>query len=56
MGGFMLCNQNGPVHPLTLSKIESLTQQGHIDFPDITKDEIKDRSKGDILSKGLAIL
>lgn len=30
--------------------------EGKIDFPDISEEEINDRSKGDALSKGFALL
>jgi len=45
-----------PLHPLIPEKINDLVSGGHIDFPDITEKEIKDRSKGDVLSKSLVIL
>ena len=56
MGGFMLFHGKQPLYPLTPAKIHSLVHGGYIDFPDITEDEIKDRSKGDVLSKGLVVL
>jgi hypothetical protein len=58
MGGFELYDSNGerPLYPLDLKNIENLVQSGAIDFPNITEKEIEDRSKGDFISKGLAII
>jgi hypothetical protein len=57
MGGFELYDSDErPLHPLDLENIEKLVQSGAIDFPNITEKEIEDRSKGDIISKGLAII
>jgi hypothetical protein len=58
MGGFELYDSDGerPLYPLNLENIERLVQRGAIDFPNITEKEIEDRSKGDIISKGLAII
>jgi hypothetical protein len=58
MGGFELYDSNGerPLYPLDLKNIEKLVESGDIDFPNITEKEIEDRSKGDIISKGLAII
>ncbi|TFK50285.1 hypothetical protein OE88DRAFT_1631605 [Heliocybe sulcata] len=48
MGGFVIFEDDHAVRPrLDLSTLP---------FPDITKDEIQDKSKGDWLSKGFAIL
>jgi len=52
----MLYDGEIPLHPLTPEKINDLVGEGYIDFPDITEKEIKDRSKGDVLSKSLVIL
>ena len=52
----MLYDGEIPLHPLTPEKINDLVGEGYIDFPDITQKEIKDRSKGDVLSKSLVIL
>jgi hypothetical protein len=58
MGGFELYDSEGerPLYPLDLSRIEELVQNDAIDFPNITEKEIEDRSKGDIISKGLAVV
>ncbi|KIJ99717.1 hypothetical protein K443DRAFT_623211 [Laccaria amethystina LaAM-08-1] len=56
MGGFMLCRDGKEVSPLTLEEMELLYSRGTIDFPDITKRQIEDKSKGDGLSKGLVVL
>jgi hypothetical protein len=58
MGGFELYSSDGerPLCPLDLENVEKLVQSGAIDFPKIAEKEIEDRSKGDIISKGLAII
>jgi len=52
----MLYDGETPLYPLTPKKLTTLASDGYIDFPDITEKEIKDRSKGDVLSKSLVIL
>ena len=52
MGGFMLYDGEKPLHTLDPFELESTS----FDFPNITEGEINDRSKGDILSKGLVII
>jgi hypothetical protein len=58
MGGFELYDSDGerPLYPLDIENIEKLVQSGAIDFPKVTDAEIEDRSKGDIISKGLAVI
>jgi hypothetical protein len=56
MGGFMLFDDNGPVRTLGPKELQSLALNGEIDFPWITENEIRDKSKGDVLSKGLVVI
>ncbi|KDQ59701.1 hypothetical protein JAAARDRAFT_126881 [Jaapia argillacea MUCL 33604] len=56
MGGFMLYDGDRPIRTLTPVDLETLVEDGSIDFPSITEEEIKDRSKGDALSKGVALI
>jgi hypothetical protein len=56
MGGFMLYKGKTPIGVLTAEHMERLLSEGRIVFPDIDEDEIKDRSKGDGLSKFLVIV
>jgi hypothetical protein len=56
MGGFMLFDGDDAVRTLDPDGLKTLSQQGEIDFPRITKDEIQDKSKGDILSKTLVMI
>ena len=56
MGGFVLFDNNGPVRTLDPDELQSLAQDGDIDFPCITENEIRDKSKGDVLSKGLVVI
>lgn len=52
----MLYKGNDPVRTLLPEELKSLSRAKEIDFPHITREEIKDRSRGDTLSKGLVIL
>jgi len=56
MGGFLLCKDKKPVVTLTPDELIDLIRSEKVDMPIITEEEIKDRSKGDVLSKGIAIL
>ncbi|TDL29163.1 hypothetical protein BD410DRAFT_7053 [Rickenella mellea] len=56
MGGFMLYEGDQPIRTLLPDELELLFLAGQIDFPHITEEEIKDRSKGDFVSKGLVIV
>jgi hypothetical protein len=56
MGGFMLFDGDDLVRTLEPEEIQQLSQNGEIDFPRITENEIQDKSKGDGLSKGLVIV
>ncbi|TFK32489.1 hypothetical protein BDQ12DRAFT_500825, partial [Crucibulum laeve] len=56
MGGFMLYREDKVVCVLTPYGLESLLSRNLVDLPDITKEEIQDRSKGDLITKGIAIL
>jgi len=56
MGGFMLHGCPDRLdHPLTPDELVFLVQKGYIDVPSITKKEIDDKSKGDLVSKGITI-
>lgn len=56
MGGFMLFEGDTPVRILLPDDLEELVEKGEIDFPRITEKEIQDRSKGDLISKGLVVV
>ncbi|KDQ59776.1 hypothetical protein JAAARDRAFT_126849 [Jaapia argillacea MUCL 33604] len=56
MGGFMLYDGDQPIHTLSPLDLETLVDDGSIDFPIISKEEIEDRSKGDALSKSIALI
>ncbi|KDR77202.1 hypothetical protein GALMADRAFT_139214 [Galerina marginata CBS 339.88] len=55
MGGFTLFSGGKPLRVLLSNEMEDLLRAGKIDFPTITEEEIKDRSKSDGLSKVLVI-
>ena len=56
MGGFTLHAKGRPIRVLEWKDLEALARAGRIDWPNITEQEIKDRSKGDYLSKGIVVL
>ena len=58
MGGFLLFDNLNHTPRATLSPEELLhfVRDGSVDMPDIPKADLEDRSKGDILSKCIAIL
>jgi len=56
MGGFLLYENNEPVVTLTPHELIDLIRSEKVDMPIIAEEDIKDRSKGDVLSKGIAIL
>jgi hypothetical protein len=56
MGGFMLFEGGEAARTLTPDLLESLLNERKIDLPDITENEIQDRSKGDGLTKGLVVI
>jgi hypothetical protein len=47
---------NHPVRTLLPDRLEGYSLTGTGDFPRIAKEEIQDRSKGDIISKGIVVL
>jgi hypothetical protein len=56
MGGFMLYFNGKPRATLTPKELERFVNEGSVEMPIITEADIEDRSKGDALSKGIAIL
>ncbi|KAF7984843.1 hypothetical protein HWV62_10793 [Athelia sp. TMB] len=54
MGGYHFYNKNGPCHPLSPKVVLELVRRGHLIAP--TSDELANQSKGDALSKGVAIV
>ncbi|KAH9967501.1 hypothetical protein BC827DRAFT_1123443 [Russula dissimulans] len=56
MGGFMEHNGNRPIRVLFPNQLESYSLTGNGDFPRISKKEIQDKSKGDVISKAVVIL
>ena len=57
MGGFTLHDQKGKaVHILESEELEKLYDEGKVAWPSITEEEIRDRSKGDYLSKGIVLV
>jgi hypothetical protein len=55
MGGFMLYVDGKPYRTLLPDKLHSLIRDGFIDAPALTARQIRDRSKGNVISKGLVI-
>ncbi|KAG2118295.1 hypothetical protein DEU56DRAFT_918909 [Suillus clintonianus] len=56
MGGFMLYLDGEPHHTLDPDEVLKLIREGCIDAPTLTAKQIRDRSKGNIILKGLIIL
>ncbi|KAG2342606.1 hypothetical protein BDR05DRAFT_990208 [Suillus weaverae] len=56
MGGFMLHVNGRPRATLTPDELLQFVRDGSVDMPVISEEEIEDRSKGDGLSKGIALL
>jgi hypothetical protein len=56
MGGFMLYADGNMIKSLDIDTLEQLYKEDRIDWPNIKKEEIEDRSKGDFASKGIAVL
>ncbi|KAG1880137.1 hypothetical protein F4604DRAFT_520054 [Suillus subluteus] len=56
MGGFMLYVNDEPRGTLTPDNLLQFVDEGSVDMPVISEAEVEDRSKGDGLSKGFAIL
>ena len=53
----MLCDEKGKeIETLQMYRLEALKKENKIIWPDITKDQIEDRSKGDVFSKGFAVV
>ncbi|KZP21845.1 hypothetical protein FIBSPDRAFT_825300, partial [Athelia psychrophila] len=53
MGGFLFYSADGPLYPLSPENVIELVRRGHLVPP--TADEIANQSKGDALSKGVAV-
>lgn len=56
MGGFVLYVDGKPPATLTPNELLRFVREKSVDIPDITEADIDDRSKGDGLSKGIAVL
>ena len=54
-GWIRLCAPDGSSYPLWFERFDELVKEGRIDFPTITEEDIKDKSKGDIHAKGVAV-
>ncbi|KAH9484600.1 hypothetical protein JR316_0004082 [Psilocybe cubensis] len=56
MGGFMLYRNGVPVQTLSIEKFHRHLEAGSIDFPNITEEDILDRSKSDFLQRTIVIV
>ncbi|KAJ8582550.1 hypothetical protein M405DRAFT_937709 [Rhizopogon salebrosus TDB-379] len=56
MGGFLLYVNDEPRATLTPDELRDFVHDGSVDTPAIAEADISGRSKGDVLSKGIAIL
>ena len=55
-GGFVLRSPDTPDFPVSAKQIHYLVERNYIAMPSISKDEIMDKSNGDIFTKSLACL
>jgi hypothetical protein len=53
---FTLYTKGRLIRVLEWNDLEALARAGMVDWPNISEQEIKDRSKGDYLSKGIVVL
>lgn len=51
MGGFLYAEDGKPSFVITFTKLQELYDQGMIELPSVTIDDILDKSKGDLLTK-----
>ncbi|KAF8969323.1 hypothetical protein BDZ97DRAFT_1653715 [Flammula alnicola] len=56
MGGYMLCKDGRPVRTLDYKSLKNLIMDKAIDISTITEVDIKNRSNGDFISKGIVVL
>jgi hypothetical protein len=56
MGGFVLYVDGEPRATIRIEELRDFVSEGSVEMPTITEAEIKDRSKGDWISKCVAIL
>lgn len=56
MGGFALVIDGQSTRTLRPDELQSLSDSDRINFPEITENEIQDRSKSDSLSKGIVVV
>ena len=56
MGGYVLDSSGLKPIPLNGQMLELLVQEGVIDLPDTTKEEINDRSKTDVFARSFAVI
>ena len=54
MGGYQFYGENGPLYPVSPDNAVELVRRGHLVAP--SSDELANQSKGDALSKGVAIM
>ncbi|KAK0622066.1 hypothetical protein B0T17DRAFT_642558 [Bombardia bombarda] len=51
MGGFMLTSPDQPAFPINAQQLHYLIAHGHVEYPEITKEDIDQRNKTDGLAK-----
>ncbi|KAK3384871.1 hypothetical protein B0H63DRAFT_394668 [Podospora didyma] len=55
-GGFVLQTPDTDEFPINAASVRHLVSRGYIKLPEISRDEIWDKSKADVFAKGLAML
>ena len=56
MGGFILQTSDWAPFPINAKQLHYLVIHGYLPYPEITKDEIKDRSKIDAVLRAITVL
>ncbi|KAF8970948.1 hypothetical protein BDZ97DRAFT_1753716 [Flammula alnicola] len=57
MGGFTLCDNEGTTgRPVDMEYLEDAVALGEMDWPDISEEDILDKSNGDYFTKGVVVL
>jgi len=56
MGGLYLREIGKPIRPLFPAEFKRLVDDGSVEFPEITKDDVTDKSKGDGFAKAFVLL
>jgi hypothetical protein len=51
MGGYLLQTPNLPAFPVNAKQLFYLIEKGYVEYPSLTKSDINDKNKADMLSR-----